>query len=154
MRDLSPFRGVTTPNDLDVIETRILACGGEVARPGKGISFMPLTHRFTPGLYIREIFMPAGAIVVSRIHRFEHPYVMSMGRCAVYIDGDGWRELRAPHTGITLPGTRRLLAIFEDTIWTTFHLNPTEERDIATLEDMVCEDYQNPLLPKYKELAA
>ena len=82
---------------------------------------MPLTHRFTPGLYIREIFMPAGAVVISRVHKFEHPFVVSKGRCAVWCDNDGWMFIKAPFTGITKPGTRRLLFIAQDTIWTTFH---------------------------------
>jgi hypothetical protein len=34
---------------------------------------LPIVHRFTPGLYIREIFMPAGALVTSKIHKTEYP---------------------------------------------------------------------------------
>lgn len=82
---------------------------------------MPLTHRFTPGLYIREIFMPKGAIVISRVHKREHPFVVSKGKVAVWSENDGWQFIKAPFTGITTPGTRRILFISEDCIWTTFH---------------------------------
>ena len=40
----------------------------------------PLVHRFTPGMYIREIFMPAGTMLTSMIHKTEHPYVVSQGK--------------------------------------------------------------------------
>lgn len=82
---------------------------------------MPLTHRFTPGLYIREILMPKGAIVISRIHKTTHPFVVSKGRAAVMDEHGRVTQISAPHTGITQPGTRRVLFIHEDCIWTTFH---------------------------------
>jgi hypothetical protein len=43
----------------------------------------PLVHRFTPGMYIREIFMPAGSLITSKIHKTEHPYTISKGKFAV-----------------------------------------------------------------------
>ena len=82
----------------------------------------PLVHRFTPGLYIREIFMPAGTIVVSKIHKTEHPFIVSQGQVNVWIEGQGVERICAPHCGITRPGTRRVLYIREDCIWTTFHV--------------------------------
>jgi len=87
----------------------------------------PLRHRFTPGLYTREIIMPAGAIIISRIHKTTHPFVISAGCVEVWTEKTGFVRLRAPHSGITTPGTRRILVIHEDTIWTTFH--PTQETD-------------------------
>jgi len=92
----------------------------------------PVEHLFTPGLYIRQIFMPAGAIVTSKIHKTQHPYVISKGRASVWIEGTGWQELSAPHSGITMPGTRRVLVIHEDTVWTTFH--PTTLTDVDAIE--------------------
>lgn len=79
------------------------------------------THRFTDGMYIREIFMPAGSLITSKIHKTEHPYIVSYGKVAVSIDSEDWNEIIAPYTGITKPGTRRVLYIIEDCIWTTFH---------------------------------
>lgn len=81
-------------------------------------------HLFTPGLYTREIFMPAGVFVISRVHKKQHPYVISKGKASVWIDGVGVRVLSAPFTGITEPGTRRLLCILEDCVWTTHHVTP------------------------------
>lgn len=92
----------------------------------------PVKHRFTPGLYIREIFMPKGALVSSKIHLTEHPFVVSKGIVQVAMDGGATQRIEAPYTGITKPGTRRVLLIEEDTIWTTFH--PTKETDLAKIE--------------------
>ena len=95
----------------------------------------PVVHRFTPGLYIREILMPKGTLITSKIHLTEHPYVISKGVVCVFIEGVGWKKYAAPFTGITKPYTRRILFIEEDTIWTTFHA--TDETDLAKLEEQL-----------------
>ena len=109
----------------------------------------PVTHRFTPGLYIREIFMPAGTALTSKIHCTEHPYVISRGVVSVFTEADGAKLLSAPYFGITKPGTRRLLYIHEDTIWTTFH--PTDLTDVAAIEEAIIMKHINPLLDTTKE---
>ena len=89
----------------------------------------PLHHVFTPGLYVREILLPAGTLLTSRIHLTEHPFIISSGVVSVWSDEDGCVTLSAPHTGITKPGTRRILFAHTDVIWTTIHCNPTNEKD-------------------------
>jgi hypothetical protein len=115
------------------------------------------THKFTDGMYIREIFMPAGSLITSKIHKTEHPYIVSYGKVAVSIDGDDWDEITAPYTGITKPGTRRVLYILEDCIWTTFHrvddmkseynnLNDNEKENIVKeIEEKILEHHVNYL---------
>lgn len=95
----------------------------------------PLTHTFTPGLYTRTILMPAGTKLTSRIHMFEHPFVISKGVVRVR-DGDGeWVTLSAPHVGVTKPATRRVLDVIEDTVWSTFHV--TDETDPEKIVEAV-----------------
>jgi len=132
------------PGWLDEVEARMVKIGGQVQAKGEVLKEFPVVHRFTPGLYVREIFMPAGSVIVSKIHKTEHPYVVSKGLLYVYIEGSGWEKIQAPHTGITKPGTRRLLVIQEDTIWSTFH--PTELTDLIEIEESILVAYQNPLL--------
>lgn len=115
------------------------------------------THMFTNGMYIREIFMPAGSLITSKVHKTEHPYIVSYGKVAVSIDGDDWNEITAPYTGITKPGTRRVLYILEDCIWTTFHrvddmkseyndLNDDEKENIVKeIEEKILEPHVNYL---------
>jgi hypothetical protein len=112
----------------------------------------PVTHVFTEGLYTREIFMPAGSLVTSKIHKTEHPYVLSKGKLLVCIDKGEWVEMVAPYTGVTKPGTRRVAYIIEDTIWTTFHANPDDLTDLDEIENLIIEEHENPLLDNIKNL--
>ena len=104
----------------------------------------PVFHHFTDGLYIREIHMPAGSIVTSKIHRTKHPFVVLKGDVSVYSLNEGVVRYKAPHFGITLPGTRRILKNHEDTIWITFH--PATETDVDEIEKRIIEPHMNPLL--------
>lgn len=129
---------------LDQIEQRILEIGGAVAEENGGtVPEMPVKHTFTPGIYSREITMPAGSILTSKIHKTEHQFVVSRGRCSVF-DGAGFVTIEAPYHGVTKPGTRRLLVVHKDTVWTTFHA--TTATDLSELEDELIEARKNPLL--------
>jgi hypothetical protein len=74
--------------------------------------------------------MPAGALVVSRIHMHEHPFVILSGKVSVF-DGETSTVLEAPYRGITKAGTKRILYCHEPTVWVTFH--PTDK---TTLEEI------------------
>jgi hypothetical protein len=117
----------------------------------------PLKHSFTPGLYIREIFMPAGTLLTSKIHKTEHPFIVSKGKLNVFLDGE-MQYIEAPYRGVTKPGTRRVIYILESTIWTTFHPLPYitgEENNLSdedikritdSIESEIIEFHDNPLL--------
>lgn len=97
----------------------------------------PLTHRFTPGMYSRQIFMPAGSLILTERHKTTHPFVVSQGDLSVWTAEAGVVRLRAPYTGITTPGTQRIIYIHEDTIWTTFHV--TDETDPEVIKNQITE---------------
>lgn len=106
----------------------------------------PETHRFTPGLYSRQIFLKAGIICTSKIHKTEHQFVVSQGKLKVWNESNGiggWQLIEAPYHGITKPGARRALHILEDTIWTTFH--PTDKTDLRAIEDDLIEPHDIPV---------
>tara|TARA_R110000824_G_scaffold68935_3_gene177702 strand:+ start:40 stop:522 length:483 start_codon:yes stop_codon:yes gene_type:complete len=115
----------------------------------------PLKHRFTDGMYIREVFVPAGSLFTTAIHKKQHPFVISLGKYKVY-DGDNILVIEAPHTGITEPNTRRLIYAEEDTICTTFHI--TDKTDVDEIEKEIIIDHKNnyadqDLLDQYKKTA-
>jgi hypothetical protein len=93
---------------------------------------VPLTHRFAPGVYMREVVMPAGAFIIGHEHKTEHLNIVSEGRASVLMDGVV-HQIKAPCTFVSKPGVRKVLFIHEDTRWSTIH--PTDETDIPTLED-------------------
>lgn len=116
----------------------------------------PLTHRFTKGMYIREIFMPAGALVTSKIHKTEHPFTISKGKVKVCIDAGEWVEYTAPYTGITNPGTRRVLFIIEDCIWTTYHARKEitgRENDFTEIsKNLIAERIEKKIIKKHDNI--
>ena len=95
---------------------------------------LPVRHLFTPGLYTRQIFMPAGTLLTSRIHLFEHPFIIAAGIVSVWGDETGWQTYRAPYLGVTLPATRRVLYIHEDTTWLTSHVTTETDPDKIGLQ--------------------
>lgn len=105
----------------------------------------PLTHRFTPGIYTREILMPKGSLITSMIHKTEHPYFILQGKVSVFSDNDGEELIEAPFVGITKSGTRRVLYIHEDTVWITTHPCADGET-IDQIEDRIIEKRDNNLL--------
>lgn len=124
----------------------------------------PLKHTFLKGYYVRTIFMPAGSRLTSQIHRTRHPYRISKGKLRVRNKGK-WKHITAPYQGITEPGTRRIIEILEDTVWTSLHEMPwitgkeenftdSEKLElVAELEKILAEQRVNPLLGKsYSEI--
>lgn len=124
----------------------------------------PLKHSFLKGFYVRTIFMPAGSRLTSQIHRTTHPYRISSGKLRVRNKGK-WKYITAPYSGITEPGTRRIIEILENTIWTSLHEMPWITGDeesltepeklelVAELERILSEQRINPKLGKsYSEI--
>lgn len=99
---------------------------------------LPVVHRFTDGMYIREIQIPAGTMLTSMTHKTQHPFVISQGSVKVTSDNEGSEIYEAPYTGITEPNTRRALHALTDVVWTTFHV--TNETDI----DKICKAILEP----------
>lgn len=114
----------------------------------------PLTHRFVPGMYIREIFMPKGAIVTSQIHRSTHPFFILKGKVSVFSENDGEQFLTAPYTGITTPNTKRVIKVHADTVWVTCHatdIQPKDDSEEAMLEavNLIGEQIIEPHINEY-----
>ena len=95
----------------------------------------PLTHKFAPGVYVREIFIPKGACVVGKIHKHEHPNFLMSGEVLVVTEAEGRQHLKAPLSMISKAGTKRIVFALEDTVWITVHA--TEETDLKKIEDYV-----------------
>lgn len=128
-------------NDVTVSEARgkILALQDSIARDLPAVD-CPVTHHFAPGLYAREILIPAGTVVVGKIHKHAHVNTISQGTARVSTEfGDC--VYTAPVTFVSKPGTKRAVYAETDVIWTTYH--PTNETDLAVIErDVIAESYE------------
>lgn len=91
----------------------------------------PVVHRFGPGIYIREVTVPAGSYAIGHAQRFEHMNVFLKGRVTVINDDGSKTELVAPMTFVGKPG-RKIGYVHEDMVWQNIYA--TTETDIATLE--------------------
>jgi hypothetical protein len=106
---------------------------------------LPLVHRFTDGLYIRELAIPQGTMITSKTHKTQHQFILLKGVISVW-DNDGTEHiLQAPHCGITEPNTRRIAYAWCDCLWSTIHANP-ENKSLEELELDLFEDYDNGLM--------
>jgi hypothetical protein len=93
----------------------------------------PVVHRFGPGIYIREVHIPAGTLSVGHAQKTTHLNIMLKGR-VLMVNADGSKtEVTAPATFVAEPG-RKLGYILEDMIWQNVYA--TDETDIETLEAM------------------
>ncbi|MFO7306892.1 MAG: hypothetical protein DIU63_09655 [Proteobacteria bacterium] len=106
-------------------------------------------HLFAPGIYVRVLRMPAGSVIVSKIHKTEHFCLALTGRATVVVNGER-EEVCAPRLMRTLPGTQRALYIHEDAVWITFH--PTQQTDLDAIErELIAESYDDPALVEYRK---
>jgi hypothetical protein len=102
-------------------------------------------HHFAPGQYAREIELPKGRVVVGKIHRHAHVNVVSKGRVLVFTEGEGVIKIEAPATFVSTPGTKRVVYVLSDAVWTTVHV--TNETDLDKIEAEI-------IAPTYEALTA
>ncbi|QDP52080.1 MAG: hypothetical protein Unbinned706contig1000_24 [Prokaryotic dsDNA virus sp.] len=104
----------------------------------------PVTHRFSPGLYLREILMPKGTRIIGKIHATEHFNVVLTGSCTV-ITAEGKEEIKAPYTFISKAGVQKVVVVHEDCRWQTLHV--TDKTDVDEIEkEVIVEDYDHLLV--------
>ena len=91
------------------------------------------THTFHAGMYCREVWRPAGVLVVGKVHKKEHFYLIVSGTVAITTD-DGVQLVTGPHLLCSTPGTKRAVYAETDALCMTFHVV-----DAKTIEDAEAE---------------
>ena len=94
------------------------------------------THHFAPGIYGRQMDIPAGAVIVGKIHKHAHINVITKGTIKVVTEF-GNDVYIAPKIWVSEPGTKRAVYALEDTQWLTIHANETNSQDLSELERQV-----------------
>lgn len=107
----------------------------------------PVKERISPNLYTREAHAKQGDLIISLKHKREHQFIVSKGSCAVFTEGEGWKLIEAPFHGLTKVGTRRLLYVLDDLIFTTLHPVP-DDITLDNVRDYVIEERDNKILEK------
>lgn len=93
-------------------------------------------HYFGPSLYIKEVTMPAGSIIIGKPHKVAHMCVMLQGKMVLVAEDGSKKEVKAPMTFVGSPG-RKVAYILETTVFQNIYA--TDETDIEKLENMFIE---------------
>lgn len=117
---------VKEPIDLDMVEAYMLSL------PQVDI---PVSHHFGPGVYMREITIPAGTMALGAHQRFDHMNILLRGKVAM-LDGDQVRIVEGPLVFTGKPG-RKIGACIEDCTW--LNIFATDETDVTKLEEMIAD---------------
>ena len=101
----------------------------------------PVKHTFAGGCYIREIYNPANELIITKIHKKEHPFFLMKGEMSILTE-EGIQHIHAPYQGVTKPGTKRAIYTHEECIFITVHA--TENTNIEDVEEeVVCTKYED-----------
>ena len=86
-------------------------------------------HTFHGGMYCREVFRVAGALIVGKVHKKEHFYYVVHGTVLITTD-NGAEEVTGPRLICSKPGTKRAVYAVTDALCVTFH-----RTDATTVDD-------------------
>ena len=101
----------------------------------------PVKHTFAGGCYIREIYNPANELIITKIHKKEHPFFLMKGEMSILTE-EGIQNIKAPYQGVTKPGTKRAIYTHEECVFITVHAtNNTTIKDVE--EEVVCTKYED-----------
>ena len=94
----------------------------------------PVIHHFGPGVYVREVHLPALSLVVGHHHKAPHLNIFLRGSLALLDDDGGVKVLHAPYLYTSGPG-RKVAFTLSDCVWQ--NVVATDETDIDALEAMM-----------------
>ncbi len=93
---------------------------------------LKLVHYFAPGVYARELHVPAGVILTGALHKHAHFSVLSKGIASISL-GDKIVRIEAPFAAVSPAGTKRIAYAHTDCVWTM--VLGTEETDLDKIWD-------------------
>lgn len=109
---------------------------GRVAALQMAMSQMPqleleTEHYHADGMYARVIARPKGAVIVGKVHKKEHFYIVTMGGVRITTD-EGVKDVWAPAVLVSKPGAKRAVLALEDSVCMTVHR--TDKTDVDEIE--------------------
>ena len=100
---------------------------------------LPVIHHHSHGVYGRELPIPAGTLLVGKIHRNSTLNVLTKGEVSV-VSIEGVVRIKAPHVFVSVPGTKRVIFAHVDSTWLTAH--HTFEKEESKIEnEIIAKDY-------------
>ena len=90
-------------------------------------------HQFSPGMYMRKVFRPAGTLIVGKVHKKPHFFLCAKGTIIAWTEG-GMKRLEAGDIVESQPGTKRVTLAVTDAIGITIH-----RTDLTDLDEIEAE---------------
>ena len=87
-------------------------------------------------MYARVLKRPAGTVIVGKVHKREHFYIVTKGQVQVYMDNEV-KTLSAGDVIVSKPGTKRVVVAVVDSICMTVHR--TKKRNLEKIEQQLIE---------------
>lgn len=97
----------------------------------------PTEHVFHGGMYCRQVWRPAGCLIVGKVHKKEHFYMIVSGTVRVTTD-NGVQTITGPMLLCSTPGTKRAVYAETDALCMTFH-----RVESSTIEEVESELVEN-----------
>ncbi len=88
-------------------------------------------HQFSPGMYMRKLFRPAGTLIVGKVHKEPHFFLCAKGEIIAWTES-GMKRLQAGDVIESKPGTKRVTLAVTDAIGITIHR--TDKTDLDEIE--------------------
>lgn len=112
---------------------------------------LPVKHHFSKDLYGRELFVPAGSLIVGKIHKHQSLNILASGDISLLTE-EGVKRVQAPYVVVSKPGIKRVGFAHTDCVWITAHA--TKETDLDKIEEeVIAKDYDDVALLTDKELS-
>jgi len=102
----------------------------------------PTEHVFHGGMYCRQVWRPAGCLIVGKVHKKEHFYMIVSGTVTVTTD-NGVQTLTGPMLLCSKPGTKRAVYAETDALCMTFHR--VDSDTVEAVESDLVEDDPNSM---------
>lgn len=96
-----------------------------------------LRHHFVgqddeKGVYAKEIHIPAGTVLVSHKHAYDHLSILASGWVRLEVNGEVQRK-SGPMALVIKKGEEHSLMAITDTVW--FCIHPTDETDEDKIDE-------------------
>jgi hypothetical protein len=104
-------------------------------------------HYFADGMYARVLSRPAGTLIVGKVHKREHFYIIAKGKVMV-----GKEVYEAGTVIVSKPGTKRAVLALEDSVCLTVHR--TKKRNLDKIEKQLIEPDSTALFDARNKLKA
>ena len=116
----------SAPDKIEALEAAMLASEGQVE--------IPVTHHFGPGIYIREIAVPANTLIIGHAHKGPCMNMLLKGVMRVMGPDGEPKTIEAPFVFTSGPG-RKVGYALTDSVFQNLHA--TDETDLEKLEEQL-----------------